>query len=378
MKVYKIADYLSNKYNLSIYGADKPPALPLSKPKKQRIPVPRNTKNPDITLYEVKQALLDAWNNYCNIDKVKDKWNIIALLAQADEKNSKQIISLMKDVVNDLKKTNGDAIVDKLDNKPAYLLLTQVNSVLAVIDELQQDNSKKIRTIIHDSFVIKKESDKNRREMAKSKWEQVVNHKLSNVLNTQATILKTLVGSTEEIMGGSVEPQRRELSKDKLLMFMHTPAAQQYGFDSLDVLQKLLDYNETRQLLTTLINAIDRGHIPADGPTINAETKKIHEIFNQRKTNENYFETDEDTAELLNTEILDPQESWVEKMKKSKEEKALERKEQLLADEEEERMKPLIEQRDKEHSEREIQKDRERHVRKESFLLRKQLLRRYL
>ncbi len=56
---------------------------------------------------------------------------------------------------------------------------------------------------------------------------------------------------------------------------MRTPAAQFYKLDNIDVMQKILQYPETREKLTTLINAIDRGHIPADGPEVMAEARAI-------------------------------------------------------------------------------------------------------
>jgi hypothetical protein len=69
-------------------------------------------------------------------------------------------------------------------------------------------------------------------------------------------------------------------------MFMMTPGAQQYKLDNIDVMQRILQFPETREKITTLINAIDRGHIPADGPEVMAEAQSIRKWLDvQEKTN---------------------------------------------------------------------------------------------
>ena len=67
---------------------------------------------------------------------------------------------------------------------------------------------------------------------------------------------------------------------------MMTPAAQHYKLDNIDVMQQVLSYPETREKVTTLVNAIDRCHIPADGPEVMAEAQAIRLwLNNKEKTN---------------------------------------------------------------------------------------------
>ena len=94
-----------------------------------------------------------------------------------------------------------------------------------------------------------------------------------------------VIGDGLHIGGGAVEPQRKDLSKEKLLMFMKTPAAQLYGLDNIEVMTEVLSYPETKEKIVTLINAIDRGHLPADGPQVMAETRAIKSWLDAKKTN---------------------------------------------------------------------------------------------
>ena len=86
--------------------------------------------------------------------------------------------------------------------------------------------------------------------------------------------------------GGAVSQVRKPLSKEKLRMFMLTPAAQAYGLDNLDVMTGVLEDPELREMLTTVINAVDRGHVPKDGSDIALIAKDIKKrIEDKKKTN---------------------------------------------------------------------------------------------
>jgi len=174
-------------------------------------------------------------------------------------------------------------IVANIDSLNHIQLFHKVNAVLNIIREMKA-NPAGYRNSIHDSVAIKKESDRNYREQLKSGFET----NLSNIsfgLEKVAKALQKYVASSQ-LHGGAVEPQRKDLSKEKLRMFMMTPAAQHYKLDNIDVMQQVLSFPETRQKLTTLINAIDRGQVPADGPEVMAEASAIRQwLNNKEKTN---------------------------------------------------------------------------------------------
>ena len=175
-------------------------------------------------------------------------------------------------------------LVANIDNYTPVQLFNRVNKILGLIHAMKTDPDKKYRQNIHNSVAISRESDKNYREQLKSGFET----NLSNISFGLEKAAKRLRAFVPEVglAGGAVEPQRKELSKEKLLMFMKTPAAQFYGLDNMDVMTQILSYPETREKVTTLINAIDRHHIPADGQEVMEETRAIKSwIENKEKTN---------------------------------------------------------------------------------------------
>jgi glutaredoxin-related protein len=77
-------------------------------------------------------------------------------------------------------------------------------------------------------------------------------------------------------------------------MFSRSLAAQRYGLDSLDVMEKVLFYPDLKQKITTLVNAIDRGHLPVDGPEVMSATKEIMDFFKQKETNSEQFDEEKE------------------------------------------------------------------------------------
>jgi len=257
-------------------------------------------------------------------------------------------------------------LVQNMNDYDATKIFARVNGVLRIISEFKKDPDKKVRNFIHDAIRINRQSDIQYREHIKSKYETAIT-RISGLLEKAAKKLKAFV-SEGTLEGGLVEPQRRELSKDKIQRFLITPEAKILGLTSLDIVTKVLEYPDLRQKLTTVINAIDRGHRPADAPELSREVEYLAELIRQRLlNNEAYFEYG---AEPL-TEVS-PEE--LAKLKKLKEKSRL--REEEAARLEQERMQPLIQQRDEEHHQKVIENDRNRHVRSEGVvkLLNKLLL----
>lgn len=211
----------------------------------------------------------DIDNNYKNW--VMGKYPALRSLAVLNEPYAKKLFGIYTD------------LVDNLDGFSPVQILNRLNKILGLIKSMK-DNPKDYRESIHNILEISRESDRNAREKLKSGFETNLKN-ISFELEKAAKILKAFSPDTE-ITGGAVDPQRKDLSKEKLLMFMRTPAAQRYGLNDINVMTEVLLDPEFKNRITTLINAIDRGHTPIDGPEVNAEAQRIKKWLESReKTN---------------------------------------------------------------------------------------------
>lgn len=219
---------------------------------------------------DVKKDIINAYNLYVNSDTAKEP--ILQILADSGEPFSKALVLAMEKMVSN---------IDVLAATP-HLLFRHVNKILGAINSVKSDPEKKLRQSIHDSMRATKESERNYREHLKSKLEMILS-RISGILEKQAKILQKFLPKDIPLEGERVEPQRKELSKDKLLMFMRTPVAQRFGLDNMEVMTRLLSDLDLKQKITTLINAIDRGHTPLDGPEVAAEAQEIKRLFEERQ-----------------------------------------------------------------------------------------------
>lgn len=221
-------------------------------------------------IHNVKKDIINAYNLYVNSDTAKEP--VLQILANAGEPFSRALITAMEKMVSN---------IDVLAATP-HLLFRHLNKILGAINSVKSDPENKLRESIHSSLRSSKESEKNYREHVKSKLEMILS-RLSGILEKQGKILQKFLPKDVPLEGGRVEPQRKELSKEKLLMFMKTPAAHKFGLDDMDVMTRMLSYQDLRQKITTLINAVDRGHAPLDGPEVSAEAQEIKRLFDERQ-----------------------------------------------------------------------------------------------
>jgi hypothetical protein len=223
---------------------------------------------------EAKRELINAYDLYVNPETAKEP--ILQQLSNSGEPTSKIIIEGMETIVAGIKKKQLSA--------PALFHL--VNNLLGIIHKAKTDPAKTVRNFIHDNTRVTKESEKNYREHLKSKFELIAFKRLSSILDGVRIKLQTATKLEGPAEGAPVDQQRKELSKDKLLMFMNTPGAQTYHLDNMDVMYQILSDPEMKNKLTTLINAISGGHIPVDGPVVAAEAKSISDWLKAgKKTN---------------------------------------------------------------------------------------------
>jgi hypothetical protein len=243
MRLFRLADLFDNKYS-----------------------VVKTAASPAEILARVKDDILTNYKNW-----VQGKYRALKILAENGEPYSKAVYMTYNE------------LVAEIDEFSPVQIFNRVNKLLGLIKAMKAEPNK-YRQSIHDSVSTTRVSDQNFREQLKSGFETNLKM-ISHGLEKAAKVLRAFVPGAE-LAGGSVEPQRKALSKEKLLMFMRGPAAQHYGLDNIDVMTRALSYPEVREKITTLVNAVDRGHIPLDGPEVMAETRAIKSwLDNKEKTN---------------------------------------------------------------------------------------------
>jgi hypothetical protein len=260
-------------------------------------------------LRDVAKKIKDIYTS--RIATTKD--NILQFLVNADDLFSKHLIEDMTSLASN---------VDRLIQEPTQdnLLLEMANVRRDILD-----NKQGVREALHNSVKIRRESDKNYREQLKSKFEQTL-WRIEQTLIEQGNIVKEfctpeVVELTKNILSGKVEPRRKELSKQQLLTFSLTHPAKKYEVDSLEILEQLLKLPAIKGKLTTVINAINRGHNPKDGVAVLEEARRIaHKIRMSKPTS--VHEMPEDEAQEAFRAKLDPGEHWSDEMTKKKKELA--------------------------------------------------------
>ena len=246
MRMFRLADLFEHKYNGSS--------------------VVKTAASPAEVFKQAKDDILTNYKNWV----MNQKYRALKILAEAGEPNARALYDLYNDLV---------ANIDSLNHIQVF---HKVNKILDLIRQMK--SSGDYRQSIHDMVPVEREADRNYREQLKGGFETNLS-RISYGLEKVAKALQKYVAASM-LHGGAVEPQRKALSKEKLRMFMMTPVAQHYKLDDIDVMQRILAFPETREKITTLINAIDRGHIPADGPEVMAEAQTIRKLLDaQEKTN---------------------------------------------------------------------------------------------
>ena len=226
------------------------------------------------TLNQNKKDLINMYTLYVDSEKAKEP--VLQILANIKEPFSLQMIHSMEE------------LIANLNHLSAQSIFRRINGMLLSIKLMKNDPEKTVRNFIHDSIRANKESERNYREHLKSKFELIIS-RISSILEKQAKSLQSLIKLENpelkdlNIDGERVIPQHRELSKDKILNFIRTPAAQSYGLDSLDTMTQVLSYPDLRDKITVMINAIDRGHTPINGPEVKSEVEEIMKYFNDRQ-----------------------------------------------------------------------------------------------
>lgn len=275
MKLHRLANFLDIKYNL-ISNA---------------IIEERTVPNIQEVLRSIKGDLVTAYNLYVNDDVPvenpflvatsgmqinKDK--VIPLLASYDEPNSKFILKVMKQ------------LVENIGSVDANITFMAINKVLEKIEK----NFSEIIKYIENISNLDKTIDLNFRKALIAKAKNTFK-RLSSLLEQQYKKLSKYVDKPVVDTSRVIVPNVAPISRDQLRLFTYTPEAQEFGLTDLDILEKALDRQGMRELITNVINAIKRGHRPSRGSELERQLSEIRQIYQEKEqlSNKKYFEPEE-------------------------------------------------------------------------------------
>lgn len=211
-------------------------------------------------LSQAKDAILNNYKNW-----VMGKYRALKILAEADEPYAKALYVTYND------------LVANIDSYSPVQIFNRVNKILGLIKEMK-DDPKGYRESIHNMVEVNKDSDVNYREQLKGGFETNLS-RISFGLEKVAKVLRAFVPDTE-LKGGAVSPQRKDVSREKLLIFMKGPIAHFLGLNELDVMREALQDPDLKEDIITLIN----GGRPKN-PHFKERIKEIKTRVEGRKTN---------------------------------------------------------------------------------------------
>lgn len=248
--MFRVAQLLELKYNLKAEGA------PLD------------------YINDIKRDIINCYNLYLNSDKAKDP--ILQMLANNGEPFSKELVSSFEDLVANLNEYSLEQIFNR------------IRKIINMIADLKMNPQNPVRSFIHDSVRVTKESERNYREHLKSKFENVIVN-ISGILEKKLKVLQKFVPNSDNLSEYSFEPRKKELSKARIYRFIKNQAdiSGVYGLDSLEAFERLLFYPDLKNRITTLINAVDRGKIPQDGPEVKSSINEIMKDFRLKTEKDN-------------------------------------------------------------------------------------------
>jgi len=348
MKIFTLAKLFEHKYNLQS-NASSPEEIKIRG--------------------DIKREVVDAYNMYINGATATKAYNILPLLVQNyNERYAQKIVSKMI------------YLRKHIDSFSVAALFTFINDFLEDIQELAGSKRHDMRTSIHELWKIRREPDKAEREIAKSKFEQVVFKKIKPMLVTQAKKLKNLAGIATPIFDETIETIAKEPTDKELTDFRMTIAAHKYGLNNPEIWSRLWSDPDMKDRISSLIRATKRAKQPISGPAVEAAVKEMLEIWS-RDSNQPYFDAPEEEAIRQQTEFKDPVDIIQQKALLGKERAQLERGEQSEADESQQALQEKIDQREPAHLknlEDKRQKEEAEKAKYGSYMLKQIFKKRYL
>jgi hypothetical protein len=230
MRIVRLAQLFELKYGLQSQAA----IVPVSQ---------------DRLVADVKRDILDVYRNYFS-RSARD-----SMLQFAADTGEDKAVALTYRV---------DVLVKNIDKRSPENLIVALNEILELMLQMKSDPEKTTRQAIRDKS--RGETDRVIQQRL-IKYERIMDMAFP-ALQKAARKLKIIVPDVE-VQEGTISRQKGELTKNRLIYFvLASPPLRDYGITSLDIVQKILDEPEMKAKLTTLYNAVHRGHIPLDGPEV--------------------------------------------------------------------------------------------------------------
>lgn len=244
MKVVRLARLMALKYGFQSEAATSPISQ-------------------DRIIAEVKRDLLDTYRNYFSRSAKN------SMLQYAADKGDPLMVELTYKM---------DKLIRDIDTLTPGKMIKTLNDLLAVMWEIKKDSSKLARQAIRDSL-------RGHPERTIQHFLTTFEGLLSRAFSTiqKAAVKLQVITPDVAVHGGALSRQRGELViKDIMDFVKFTPTFKNYGLDSVDIMEQFLQDPDLKQRLTTLINSIDRGHTPLDGPEVSRIAQEIKQKLDQK------------------------------------------------------------------------------------------------
>jgi hypothetical protein len=267
MNIYKFSEILKHKYKVAqTPGSDEFLEREIREtyiPALYNIPnkthqILRTLANLNITSKSKKDDIVVAFNFcknvYNKIDKLYKERNNLDLLDIEDE------VSEIIDLIN--KNISPESV--KVEGKVKNIQFPNVTTLI---------------------FEVSSSATRNDRE-ARNQAMMKMRTGFSRILSTCVTILEKISGKPNI---GRFKPQRAQLNTYDILPFI-MKYDDEYSVNK-DLWFRMVEQDpKAKEKITTIINAINRGHYPRDSKEIKEDFKKIKEDFElKNKTNEGTF-----------------------------------------------------------------------------------------
>lgn len=236
MRIFRLAQIFEQKYRL--------------------ISQSQSISNLSEIVEKIRSELASSYRTWLS-PEAKDE--SVSYWARMGHEPSKELLKLMKDLSED----TDFSPVQLFNRINSCFKLTQV--IKSDLGHFKDKVKDKINGLTHPMV-----NELNYRESKARTAIRMVEH----TLEKQGRTLLRLQPKTE-LVGGYEDQKRKPLTRRSLETFMHSLAAQTYGLDNMYVVEQILFYPETKEMLTTLINAINRGHYPVDGAEMTKATAVI-------------------------------------------------------------------------------------------------------
>jgi hypothetical protein len=211
-----------------------------------------------------RQDIMDAFTNHFSdsargaISK-SPRGSIFRLMGDAGDPLCERLVYRM------------DTLVGKMAEMTPSKMLGAINDLLAQLEFMKSDEDRSVRNNIRKAFrghseaAIKSQLGRYEDSLKRS----------HSLLKKAASKLQILRPQTE-VTTQTIESQPGELTLAEMTTFVQrTPAFKNYGLDSLEAITLMNQDPALQRIMTKVVNAVNRGQIPADGPEVQKAAEGI-------------------------------------------------------------------------------------------------------